>query len=152
FESRNIYNKVRAAPLSDDGLLARPYLSALGGWGYQRASFDNKRTRIYSDTAMGRTFYYSVERIGRIAVFWNRAKHVIVYQRTVLPSGYFAAEQPPHVGRPVLRKVQEFVEILEPIRRYPESGPSALPRGFVRASEFIQTRIPVDGAWGHDIE
>lgn len=151
FESRNIYLNVRAQPKSNDGLLSGPYLSALGGWGYQRASFDNKRTRIYSDTAMGRTFYYSVERIGRIGVFWNRAKHVIVYRRTVLPSQQFVSDQEPHVGRPLLRKVQEYVEILEERRDYPETGPTALPRGFVRGSEFTQSRIPVDGHWGHDV-
>jgi hypothetical protein len=62
-------------PRSDEGFLRRPFLSALGGWGYQKATFANGIISIYSDTAMGRTFYYSVEEVGRIACLWNRAKH-----------------------------------------------------------------------------
>src|SRR5262249_15619542 len=94
------------------GELSRPAFSALGGWGYQKAVFQGGLTTIYSDTAMGRTFFYSLERRGRIAGFWNFAKHVVVFERTTGTSKQFAPdhEQSHLAGRPVLRKVREFVE------------------------------------------
>lgn len=152
FESANILAEVCDQPVSVGGLVKRPSVSALGGWGYQKAEFAKGKSAIYSDTAMGRVFFYSIERIGRIAAFWNRAKHVIVYERTVWPSDQFNAEQPRHARRPVLRKVREFVEILEPERRYPESGAAPETRGFVLGSNFKTTRIPVNGRWGEDVE
>jgi hypothetical protein len=42
--------------------------------------------------------YYSVEREGRIGVFWNRARHVIVFERTVLASDQFKNDQDGHEG------------------------------------------------------
>lgn len=155
FESKNIYDAVTGRAVdrvSTSALLSRPYFSALGGWGYQKAGFDNNKTKIYADTAMGRTFHYSLERIGRIGACWNVAKHVIVYERTVVPSPQFAPNQPPHLGRPLLRKVQEYVEIIQPVREFPEFGGPILAPGCVLACEFKQIRIPVDSAWGRDIE
>jgi hypothetical protein len=157
FESRNIYEEVIEAdsgtpPVSTRGQIVNPAFSALGGSGFVRAFFANGKTRIVSDTSFGRTHTYAVERIGRIGVFWNVAKHVIVYQRTVLPPDQFAVQQAgQHFGRPVLRKVQEYVDILEPERAYPEKGAAPKTRGFVEACLFRTRRIPVDSRWGHDV-
>ena len=136
---------------STAGELARPALSALGGWGYQKAIFDSGLTTIYSDTAMGRTFFYSMERRGRIAGFYNHAKHVVIYERTVGTSQQFRDEQDLHAGRPVIRKVREFVELIQPIRQYPDLGDSEVTRGFVLGIDFKTKVIPVTSTWGRDV-
>jgi hypothetical protein len=151
FQSSNIYESVWRDPVSNTARLSDARFSALGGWGKQKATFDNERTTIYADVAMGRTYYVSVERIGRIGVFWNRAKHVVVYERTTSPTEQFYATQDRHVGRPVLRKVREYVEILQPERRYPEFGAARVTRGFVIGCDFVNAIIPVDSSWGRDV-
>ena len=114
FEFPALVDELIDGPLSSSGQLTRPAFSALGGWGYQTAAFNGNKTIIYADVAMGRTFRYTVERIGRIGVFWNRAKYVIVYERTVLRNPRFEQEQDSLQGRPVLRKVDEYVKIEVP--------------------------------------
>lgn len=152
FESRNIYNEVSRNPKSTSGELRRPGFSALGGFGWLKAGFASDKTRIYADVELGRASFYSVERIGRIANLWNHAKHVIIYERTVVPSRQFRAQQPRHEGRPVVRKVQEYVEILEPVRQFPDvAGSSARRRGFILGCDFKSRIIPVDGTWGFDV-
>ncbi|MDZ4853230.1 MAG: hypothetical protein SGI77_28405 [Pirellulaceae bacterium] len=133
------------------GELSRPALSALGGWGYQKAVFDNGLTTIYSDTAMGRTFFYSVERRGRINCAWNFAKHVVIYERTVGTAKQFRDEQDHHAGRPVLRKVREFIELLQPARSYPDFGDADVTRGCVLGIDFKSRIIPVTRRWGRDL-
>src|SRR5207248_2521477 len=125
--------------------------------------FNKDKTFIHSNTSMGRVNYYSLEQIGRIGVLWNRAKHVIVYERTVVPSDQFVAPEPQipdplpgddqdlHLGRVVLRKVREYVELLQPKRRYPESAAAPITRGFVAGSEFKSTIIPVNSKRLRDI-
>jgi len=151
FESRNVYEATWREPRSVAAELERPYFSALGGWGYQKTVFDEGRQAIYSDVAMGRTFYYALERIGRIGVVWNRAKHVIIYERTVAPSLQFTGGQQWHLGRPIVRKVREFVELLEPRRVFAKEGGDPLSTGTLLAAFFPSTRIPVDSAWGADV-
>lgn len=130
--------------------LVGPAFSALGGWGQQRASFLNGRVTVISNTAMGRTSYISVEIIGRIGVYWNRAKKVVIYERSVVPSRQFHLEQQRHQGRAVVRKVREYVEILQPLRTFPEANTGAQPitRGCVLGCEFKSKIIPVNSRWG----
>lgn len=150
FESDAIFRNLLRDPVSNEARVTGLRFSALGAWGDQRASFDNKRTKIISTTAMGRLSRITVERVGRIGVFWNRSKHVIVYERTVLPTPQFAPTQKKLAGRAILRKVAEYVEILEPERRYPEFGAAPQSRGFVEGIHFATRRILVDGTWGQD--
>lgn len=152
FASLNILDAVVRDGKATSGFVTGLKFSALGGWGFLKASFDEDRTSIYADTAAGRTHFYSLERIGRIGVFWNRAKHVIVYERTVAPSRQFADQQSiKHLGRPMLRKVAEYVELLEPERTFPDSDAVPAVRGCVTALSFKSTRIPVDSRWGEDV-
>lgn len=167
FESKNIYNAVmrRTAPDQDptstSASVADLYFSSLGGWGRLAAGFDKDRTKIYDDVSLGRTYSYKLERIGRIACWWNRAKHVIVYERTVLPSRQFENQQVGHRGRPIVRKVREYIKILDEKRTYPD-GDAELSqterqalekrRGFVAACSFQPgAEIAVDGSWGTDV-
>ncbi|MGC2777597.1 MAG: hypothetical protein WA418_18370, partial [Bradyrhizobium sp.] len=77
---------------------------------------------------------------------------VIVDERTVLPPDQFARQQAgQHFGRPVLRKVREYVDILEPERLFPETGTNLKKRALYEACVFRTLRIPVDSRWGHDV-
>jgi hypothetical protein len=153
-ESKNFYNLLLTSPQSDPkgNRLVAPAFSALGGWGQQRASFLNGRVTVISNTAMGRTSYLSIEIIGRIGVYWNRAKYVVIYERSVLPSRQFHLEQERHEGRAVVRKVREYVEVLQPLRTFPEanSGAVAASRGFVLGCEFKSKIMAVNSRWGGD--
>lgn len=152
FESDRAMREVWRNRTSKRGHLGRVILTAFGGYGEQRALFANGKTIIYSDTECGRVSYYAVERIGRIGVLWNRARHVIVYRRSVLPSQQFDGEQgSDHDGRPILRKFEEFVELLEPERSYPERGEALRDPGFVLGSRFGTRKIPVHGSWSRDL-
>lgn len=157
FESPNILMSVYGVPVSDGGRVRGVHLSALGAWGGQRALFDEKKTTIETETAQGRVHRYALERIGRIGGLWHRAKHVIVYERSVVPSAQFYNDAPinkgqdEHVGRPILRKVEEYVELLEPMRRYPEDGASVAAAGCMVGAEFKSRRIRVDSRWGADV-
>jgi hypothetical protein len=136
-----------------EALLSRIYLSALGGWGEFRVSFDEGRTVIAGRVEMQRISELRVERVGRLGVFWNRASLVTVFRRTTLPSTQFAAQQDSHTGRAILRKVEEYVELLEKKRRFPDepgSEFSALLPGCVTGCS-CEERIPVDSRWGRDI-
>jgi len=150
FESDAIFRNLLRNPVSNEAHVSGLRFSALGAWGDQRASFDNKRTKIISTTVMGRLSKITVERVGRIGVLWNRSKHVIVYERTVLPFMQFEPSQLKLAGRAILRKVAEYVEILEPERRYPEFGAALQSRGFVEGVHFGTRRILVNGSWGED--
>jgi len=153
FESRNIHTEVIDSKTSSSGKIIAPSFTALGGSGYQKASFALDKSTIYSNTFLGRTFFYSLERIGRIGVLWNRAKHVIVYERTVADTQQFDDEKGIWRGIPAVRKVAEYVEILQPERNYPEFGEAPKVRGFVLGSKFEpEARIAVDSKWGRDIQ
>lgn len=155
FESKNIYNEVISVPRSVSAYIENPSLSALGGSGYQEASYAKEKTKVYANTYLGRTFFYSLERKGRIGCLWNKAKHVIIYERTVADTEQFPSKEldsgglPLWQGRAMVRKVREFVEILEPERSYEDNAKFT---GCVLSSRFGQKVIPVDSAWGHDID
>src|SRR5690606_7064212 len=152
FESAAIYHEFWRDRISTSAELEDPAFSSVGGWGRQTVRFSNDKTVIKSVTTMGRTHVYAVERIGRIGVFWHKAKHVIDYERTVIPSRQFP-NQPDHHGRPLVRKLREFIEILEPERRYPDFVHSEVDApGAVLACHFQSKRIPVLSSWGADIK
>jgi hypothetical protein len=173
FESRNIFCATLRNEYSTPGSAAVSDLdlTALGAFGHQQASFDEGRTTVFADAAMGRTYFYKLERAGRISVFWNKAKHVIVYERTVVPSRQFYLEQNPSgptppisYGIPILRKVREYVEILEEERRFPDdhlltttgaSTGAATPDqrcGCIASCVFHKgAQINVSSSWGSDV-
>jgi hypothetical protein len=168
FESRNIFCATLRNEFStaDSAAVSDLDITALGGFGHQQASFDEGRTSIFGDVALGRTYYYKLERVGRVGIFWNKAKHVIVYERSVVPSRQFYQEQGANdnksYGIPMLRKVDEYVEILEEDRRFPDDhiltntsgigyATPAQRCGCVAACVFQKgARIKVSSAWGGD--
>ncbi|HEY3836966.1 MAG TPA: methyl-accepting chemotaxis protein, partial [Bryobacteraceae bacterium] len=171
FESRNIFCATLRNEYStaDYASVSDLDFTALGGFGHQQASFDEGRTSVFADVAMGRTYYYKLERLGRICTLWNKAKHVIVYERSVVPSRQFYLEQNSDpdpkgsYGIPMLRKVEEYIEILEEERRFPDDhlltntstvvqATPAQRCGTLAASVFPKgTKIHVSGSWGSDV-
>ncbi|GAA0274040.1 hypothetical protein GCM10009127_13080 [Alteraurantiacibacter aestuarii] len=131
------------------GEVERLMLSALGAWTRQKARFNNDLTLITPELEMGRVSEVRFERKGRIGALHHRAKHVIVYRRSMLPGLQFAGKgQQHHLGRPIVRKVEEYIEIEQPLRTYPDTvGATSLNSGPILGARFRSKRIPVEGSW-----
>lgn len=130
--------------------------TALGASGQSSAAFDEGRVTFVVETQHGQLARLVKVRIGRIALLWNRAKHITVYERTAARSRQFEDEQPVHVrdsrGWPILRKTEEYVEPIDLVRDFgSESQKENNATGFVEASEFVSRRIYVNSAWGQDL-
>lgn len=155
-ESLNLLNALKARTISQGGMLERVALAPFGGDAMQKAEFLNGIVRIISETRNGCVERQKIEVLGRIGALWHRAKHVVVYERTVNPSAQFAPEfdndDRTRSRRPILRKVSEYVELLQPERLYPDF-PQASVRttGFLDRVRFNSKIINVDSAWGSDV-
>lgn len=140
---------------SSSAQLSGVALSALGGHGHQIARFMKDRIMIEAKVGQGRAHTYTVERVGRIGVFWNKAKHVIRYERSTVPAPEFQEEQDHELGRPILRKVDEYIEILQDRREFPDrKGGEAMHTGPIRACVFPKAgyRIRIRGSWGRSLD
>lgn len=143
-------------PVSESGAIDRLAWTALGATGGFQCSFDEGRTTFIAETRHGQLSRLLRIRIGRIAVLWNKARHIVVYERTTVPSEQFESEQELGTARsrgwPILRKTEEYVEPIEPVRffDFSDAEEASVP-GFVAASEFISPRIYINGAWGRDL-
>jgi hypothetical protein len=147
FVSKNVYlasvfNDSKNSALSrvsSSAQLSQLSFTALGGNGRQMAGFQNNLTRIYADVHLGRAYRYKVERIGRIACFWNVAKHVVVYERRVAPTKQFAETkvQLPEIGWPYIRKVEEYIEIIDDKLDFP---PAPEPGSNVTSEQLAELR------------
>ncbi|MDR6412771.1 UNVERIFIED_ORG: hypothetical protein ABIC62_006131 [Burkholderia sp. 1595] len=156
-ESTNLFKALALNPQSGGGTLDCVALSPIGGDAAQTATFLGGKVNIISKTRNGFIESQRVEVIGRIGALWHRAKHVVVYERTANPSAQFAPEykedpERTRSRRPILRKVREFIEILEHERAYPDF-PQATARscGFLKRVRFNSRMINVDSAWGRDV-
>jgi hypothetical protein len=170
FESANVYNRLWQSPgppLAVEAELVGLLLSPLGGTAELSASFDGGNTTLIISLAQGRITRLHLQRLGRISHFWNQARHVIVYERTVAPSRQFAEVQTPFLGSPLLRKTEEYVEIEERERSLagldaaadldkPEQERRTLAAGLARVASFPSPdgqppRIRVSSRWGRDV-
>jgi hypothetical protein len=153
FESANVFERLLEQRDAGAGDIAITGFSALGGWGRQRAVFG--LTTIDAQVSMGRVERISVSRLGRIGLLWNRAKHVIVYERRVAPTAQFASQQHPLRGSPVLRKVEEYVELIDADHTFAgEADAAPVEHGCVLGARFFDGRPPrirVDSLWGRDV-
>lgn len=153
-ESWNFARALAENPDSAGGTIEKIALSPHGGSADQTARFLNGVVSIISETRNGFVQRHRVEILGRISVFWNRAKHVVVYERTTAPSAQFAPEEggATRSARPVLRKVEEFIEIMQPVRSFPDfPGLPKSTSGFLDEARFNSSIIRVDSAWGGDL-
>jgi hypothetical protein len=162
FQSRAVYNELLSKPDSSSVSIEGLAFGTLGGWGKQAAEFNNGKTLIISETTMGRLDAVTVIRIGRIAMLWNRARHVIVYERSTRRAPRYTTD-PGTVGDTLefqsdkfdgfaaLRKVREYIEITERKRAYPDTSATRPIAGPLKASFFETTIIPVKSSWGRDV-
>lgn len=161
-EFQSFWKALQERPQSVGGSIENIAIGPTGGDAIQSARFLDGLVTIASETRAGFVHRQRVEILGRIGAFWNRAKHVVIYERTVNPSEQFAPE--PVDGdqekwrfsrsrRAVLRKVTEYIEILEPTRCYPDE-PTGTPKqtGFLDSLRFETKIIFVDSAWGRDVK
>lgn len=154
-ESANVLNLILNQPQASGGSIEKIALSPLGGDADQTVKFNNNRVAIVSETRGGFVQRQKVEVIGRISVFWHRAKHVVVYERTVNPSAQFTPMEglETRTRRPVLRKISEYIEILEPERRYPDMpNVAASTSSFLKAMRFNKRIIAVDSLWAEEVD
>jgi hypothetical protein len=162
FQSRSVYAELapKDATVSSGGSIEGLVFGSLGGEGAQTAAFNNGKTLIITTSRQGRVDALTLIRVGRIAMLWNKARHVIVYERTTRrPRRYEGTEtdqddlevQPEFKGLAALRKVREYVEITEPRRRYPDSRAERPISGPLTQSVFNTTVIPVRSDWGRDL-
>ena len=159
-ESPNLLRAISQSPAARGGELSRVALSPLGGDADQAGEFLNGIVTISSETRQGFVQRQKLEVLGRISVLWHRAKHVIVYERTTSASLQFTPldddngdKSLKRTRRPVLRKVREYIEILEPERSYPDF--EQVPRRTTGCLEKVCCNsriINVDSFWGRDIE
>lgn len=152
-ESANFIEALLADPVAVGGHIERIALSPTGGDGDQRVEFIGGLLAIVSETRNGYVQRVRLEILGRIAVFWHRAKHVIVYERSVSASAQFTPiGDLKRTRRPVLRKVNEYVELLQPTRSYPDFPKAdGAYTGFLRAVRFNSRIINVDSAWSEEL-
>lgn len=157
-ESLNLFNILVKSPASSGGTIEHIALSPIGGDASQRAEFLDGKVAIISETRNGHVERQQVEVLGRICTFWHRAKHVVVYERTVNASAQFAPfrEGDPdrtRSRRPILRKVREYIELLQPERNYPDfTTAHQRTTGFLERVRFNSHIINVDSAWSSDVE
>jgi hypothetical protein len=174
FESPNIYEEFTKSgkPLTNEerrkrnvfvpyGQIAGLQFGGLGGSGGQKAIFANGKTHIISETTHGRLDSLTIVRVGRIAMLWHHARHVIVYERSTRTAPRYrkrsndpslADQQPSEFeGLAALRKVKEYIEITQPRRCYPDY-PTAVPSNACVQGVFFETTIiPVKSSWGRDV-
>ncbi|CDZ54443.1 hypothetical protein [Neorhizobium galegae] len=157
-ESFNLFRALLEQPESDGGTIEQIALSSLGGDAVQKAEFLGGKVAIISETRNGRVQRQQVEVIGRVCALWHRAKHVVVYERTVNPSAQFAPkfeddDKRTRSRRPILRKVREYIELLQPVRQYPDfDRATRRSAGFLESVRFNSNIINVDSAWSSEVD
>lgn len=164
FQSPNIYQELLDKPESKNAQIEGVAFGPLGADGSQVASYANGKTIIISKTKQGHLESLVLMRIGRIARFWNHARHVIVYQRTSrrapryglgaadFPGDTYDQQRPGFEGFMALRKVREYVEITQPRRALHDGNPGVPLAGPIGQSTFETTIIPVKASWAKDID
>ena len=143
-------------PVGTEGSVDALAFTPLGATGSFRCAFDEGRTIFVAESQHGQLSRLVKIRIGRVAVLWNKARHVIVYERSTVPSLQFGDEQEfggnESRGWPILRKTEEYIEPIEVVRSFDnETQGDQNVTAFVSASEFVSNRIYVNGAWGRDL-
>lgn len=151
FESSRIFHATVRNPKSSSATASGLALSPLGGTGTVKAGFDKDLSTITATTEIGRTSKETVARLGRIGVFHNLARYVIEYERDTSPSQQFSDNHIEFNRIPVLRKVREFVEVLEPVATLSNSSQTYPGAGCVRSIEFKQRFIPVSSDWSSNV-
>ncbi|MEM7082613.1 MAG: hypothetical protein AAF465_07750 [Pseudomonadota bacterium] len=142
-------------PSSTHGSIDELSFSNLGASGNGTFEFDNKKTKFSVEVRDGQIARLLKIRIGRIGIVWNRAYHIVVYERTVVPSAQFEDQQRDHdhLGRPVLRKTEEYIEPIDVTRPFDKEKSKDKNNSVgIDGFEVVSPRIYVDSAWGTDLD
>ncbi len=143
---------VLRSPRSRSGVIDKLSFSALGATGSMAVEFNEGKTTFIADVRDGQVERLVKITIGRLGCVWNRCKHTIVYERTVAPSEQFWKQQHPALGRPLIRKTEEYIEPLEPVREFDrENDAASNSSGCLSTFEVATPRIYVDGGWGREL-
>ncbi len=161
FESKGVLDefKDRAPSGSTGGHLNGLTLSAHGATASFRSEFENGLLIIECTVEQGVVTRYVVSRKGRIGCLWNHARHVVVYERTAISNPRYTGrkddrKQCPQEGRAFLRKVDEYIEVVQVRRGYPDLGHSAAASAFIAGSDFGAGEtvvFRVEASWANDI-
>ena len=155
FELPSELVEVLETPQAVSGVIEALTLSALGATGRMQASFAKGKTSFAIVAEHGQLSRLVKTRIGRIGALWNRAKHVIVYERTAARSAQFKTEQgaTDAFNRwPILRKTEEYIEPIQVERDFHEEDQKeSNTTRFIKAAVFATRRIYVNGAWARDL-
>ncbi|CAN7561838.1 hypothetical protein [Variovorax sp. LjRoot178] len=155
FEFPSEMVEVLDTPEAVNAMIETLCLSALGASGKMEASFASGKTTFAVTVAEGQLSRLVKTRLGRIGALWNRAKHVVVYDRTATLPAQFKDEQASTQafdGWPLLRKTEEYIEPTQLERVFAQeldAGDNAT--GFIHSSFFATQRIYVNGAWARDL-
>jgi hypothetical protein len=145
---------VLRAPSTTDVTLTELTLSVLGASGSMQASFDEGRTVFNIVVENGQLSQLVKTRYGRVGCAWNKCRHVVVYERSTAPGAQFQNEQLDEwlIGRPMLRKMEEYCEVIEKRRLFDiEPAGAQNQTGCVHSFHFATQIIYVNGAWGRDL-
>lgn len=139
---------------STNGIIEELSFTPLGANGYISVAFDEGKTIFKARVHHGQISRLENIRIGRLGVLWNKARHVIVYERTTVPSEQFQGEQSHDFdGWPIIRKTEEYIEPIEIKRKFDsETSKDLNACGFIESSEFISQKIYVNSAWGKNYQ
>jgi hypothetical protein len=154
-ESDNILNRLDLDRQSVSAVLDSPMYSAFGAWGKSTGRFDRGLTEISVTLSMGRLERLIVTRLGRICVWGNAAKLVTIYERRIGPTAQFAEQQHELPGRAIIRKSQEYIELLETEKDFvlasdPRRAGCVVGGSFANGGKG-KVQIPVDSLWGQDV-
>lgn len=149
---------------STEGIIEELSFTPLGANGYISASFNGGKKIFNARVHHGQISRLESITIGRLGVLWNKSRHVIVYERTTVPSEQFKDEQgydsntgeySPEslLGWPIIRKTEEYIEPIEIKRNFDlETSKDKNACGFIESSEFISQKIYVNSAWGKNYQ
>ena len=152
FEDLGLIEDLLGQALKGTGTIKGMQLSAHGAWTQIHAEFSGGLMQIIAYVENGRLEEAQFIRLGRVGIFRTKARHVIVYRRTFLPSAQFHASQNDNYGRPIVRKVEEYIQILEDVRNFPDQGNgTATNPGPVTGIRFRTVKLYVDGSWRYPV-
>lgn len=161
FESKGVLTSfVDRAPLgSTGGSLTGFQHGPHGVTATFKSEFEDGLLAIECVVEQGVVTRQVVSRKGRFGCLWNRAKHVVVYERTAISNPRYTErtddrKQRKQNGRAFLRKVDEYIELLEPQRSYPDRGASERFCGCIAGSDFgpvENAKFRVEASWARDV-
>lgn len=161
FESQGVLQTfVREGPKGSSGGQVSGFMHGPhGATASFKSEFERGLLAIECVIEQGVVTRYVVSRMGRIGCLWNHARHVVVYERTAMCNPRYteatsSRQQERQTGRAFLRKVDEYIEVLQTRRTYPDSGAAERLCACLAGSDFgnpDSAKYRVEAHWGRDV-